>query len=61
MLLKRIRAMLLASCMLVSMAGCGTAESKGSGSGSGASMAGMPTLKQIYAANTLEQYEKAGI
>lgn len=61
MLLKKISAMLLASCMLFSMAGCGTAESKESGSGSGTAMAGAPTLKQIYAANTLEQYEKAKI
>lgn len=61
MLFKKISAMLLASCMLFSMAGCGTAESEGSGSGSGASMEGIPTLQQIYAANTLEQYEKANI
>lgn len=61
MLFKKISAMLFASCMLFSMAGCGTAESKGSGSGSGASMEGIPTLQQIYAANTLEQYEKANI
>ena len=34
MLFKKISTMLLASCMLFSMAGCRTAESKGSGSGS---------------------------
>lgn len=61
MLLKKISAMLLASCMLFSMAGCGMTESKVSDSGSGTAVAGTPTLKQIYAANTLEQYEKAKI
>lgn len=62
MLLKRISGMLLASCMLLSVVGCGTVEPvKELGSGSGASVADMPTLEQIYAANTLEQYKKAGI
>lgn len=62
MLLKKITGVLLVSCMLMVMAGCRTAESAtGSGVGSGASGADTPTLEQIYAANTLEQYKKAGI
>lgn len=61
MILKKIRATLLASCILFSLAGCGTTISNGSGSGSGELSNGTPTLKQIYAANTLEQYEAANI
>ncbi|MCD8354950.1 MAG: hypothetical protein LUE11_00025 [Clostridia bacterium] len=59
MILKKISTMLLVSCMLFSAAGCGTAASNGSGSGEISNET--PTLKQIYAANTLEQYEAAHI
>lgn len=61
---KRIAAFFLAVCTMLSLVGCGkaeTPESISSGSGSGVTVDGTPTLEQIYAANTLEAYQKAGI
>lgn len=55
MLLKRISAVLLAGCMALAAAGCGTASTEG-GTGSGQETE-KPTLEQIYAANTLEAYQ----
>ena len=55
MLLKRISAVLLAGCMTLAAAGCGTASTEdGTGSGQESEK---PTLEQIYAANTLEAYQ----
>lgn len=59
---KRIAAFVLAMCTAFSLAGCGKTETaEPSGSGSGVSTKSTPTLEQIYAANTLEAYKKAGI
>ena len=55
MLLKRISAVLLAGCMALAAAGCGTASTE-DGTGSGQETE-KPTLEQIYAANTLEAYQ----
>lgn len=59
---KRIAAFFLAACTVLSLVGCGKTEtSEPAGSGSGVTVEGEPTLEQIYAANTLEAYQKAGI
>lgn len=59
---KRIVAVFLAACAVLSLVGCGKTEtSEPVGSGSGVTVEGEPTLEQIYAANTLEAYQKAGI
>ncbi|MDO5785027.1 MAG: hypothetical protein Q4P20_08180 [Eubacteriales bacterium] len=59
---KRIAAFFLAACTVFSLVGCGKTETpESSGSGSGVTVDGQPTLEQIYAANTLEAYQKAGI
>ena len=55
MLLKRISAVLLAGCMTLAAAGCGTASTE-AGTGSGQETE-KPTLEQIYTANTLEAYQ----
>lgn len=57
--LKRTAALVLASCMTVLLAGCGTASNEDTGSA--ALPDGTPTLEEIYAANTLQAYEEADI
>lgn len=59
MKLKRMAALVLASCMTVLLAGCGAASNKDTGSA--ALPEGTPTLEEIYAANTLEAYQQANI
>ncbi|OUM21548.1 hypothetical protein [Butyricicoccus porcorum] len=56
---KRIAALVFASCMTVLLAGCGAASNNDTGSA--ALPAGTPTLEEIYAANTLEVYHAANI
>ena len=59
---RRIAALLLATCTVFSMTGCGKTDTTGADtSGSSVSQQSTPTLEQIYTANTLEAYEKAGI
>lgn len=54
--MKRMAALI--SCMMLCLCSCGTNTEE---TGSAAQQDSMPTLQQIYAANTLEAYEEAGI
>lgn len=57
--LKRIASLVLASCMTVVLAACGAASDGDTGSAVPAE--NIPTLQEIYAVNTLEQYQEANI
>lgn len=58
MKLKRIAALAMASCLTISLLGCG----KSSGDNGSAEISdGAPSLQEIYQANTLEAYEAANI
>ena len=58
MKLKQIAILAAACCLTFGLAGCGKDAQD---TGSGSQPTGTPTLEEIYAANTLEAYEKAHI
>ncbi len=62
MKVRQIAALVLTACMPLAFAGCGGAQkNSGSGSDTASVQEGAPSLEQIYAANTLQNYEDAHI